>query len=88
LDDLLSASVPAASAQARVAITPARGITWRLDDLRQRARDALSGQSFISLPPVPPMSGTRAPRKPISTPASSLPLSGHPQDDTGHTVQH
>ncbi|MGZ3583760.1 MAG: hypothetical protein ACXWP6_13915, partial [Ktedonobacterales bacterium] len=64
------------------------GLTWRLDDLRQRARDALSGQSFISLPPVPPMSGAHAPRKPITTPASTLAPSVRPEDDTGHTVQH
>ncbi|MGZ3715005.1 MAG: alpha,alpha-trehalose-phosphate synthase (UDP-forming) [Ktedonobacterales bacterium] len=88
LDDLLSATVPPASAPATVAITPTRGLTWRLDDLRQRARDALSGQSFISLPPVPPMSGAHAPRKPITTPASTLAPSVRPEDDTGHTVQH
>lgn len=81
LDDLLSADVAPAPTPATVIIAPARGLTGRLDDLRQRARAALAGEVYISSATPPSVS-----RKPLSTPGSTLPLSARPEDDTGRMM--
>lgn len=81
LDDLLRTDVGPAPTPAPVSIAPARGLTGRLDNLRQRARAALAGEVYVSSVARPP-----ALRKPVSTPTPTYPLSARPEDDPGRVI--
>lgn len=85
LDDLLSATRHAipASSSATVTLTPPRGVSWRLDDLRQRARTALSGDIVISPPsPTTPAWSSRVPaRAPVPHSSSPARLLSVPPED-------